>query len=355
MKKSLILLPLAALLLTGCGDSEEKFEPLDNNIPSGGKEVDVEKEDEKNDLINKLAGNLKISYDALKTGVSLETVYNLKELSVVDDETKFKATDLGFTFKVTAAGLDKTINEWQIAAEMKDFKGKVVVDENKVFEASNINLGVYLDKGNLYVDLANANLVKLANEIADFAFPQAKSYIQLFAKKLKIENIFSLIGVSINEKLPELKDKDIEELKTEMKAEFGEIKDFIKFFDYEENELAALLTYGEDHETLSQKDSMHITGNFVFNKKGEFAKVYLTETIDNFVKEDGKIVESVKASMEEGVVATFGISEVSMPDFSSYEAFPIQMIMQLVGQAVSSLPITPAVPLPEPIVQPVEE
>ena len=100
---------------------------------------------------------------------------------------------------------------------------------------------------------------------------------------------------------------------------------------------------------------MTASGSFVFNGDGQLTKIHMSEIIDNLVKSGDTVLEKVKGDLEEEINFTFGVSEISLPDFSNFEVFPIQNIMQLIGNTISSLPISPAVPLPSPIVQPVED
>lgn len=343
MKKYLLLLPVAGLLLTGCGEPE-KYDPMDKNIPGGGKEVSLNNEDDVNAAIDKLSSNIFRSFDSLMKGVKANGSFNITNLEVESSAVNFKATNVGFDYTFAINNIDKKLSEWEVAVELNGVHGKVVVNHksetNKhTFEASNINLGMYLKNGNVYVNASDASLALLANSIMAYVVPEGQlplvqPVVQQYLKKGKIDNVLGLIGIPDQKILPELSEEDINSAKQDI---FNSVKELVKdpakapfgFVNYNDNGLAMIVQYGEDQEDISSvygvtKVSSFVTGNVVFNKEGNLAKVYASETA-NVEVQGVKVV----AAIEEGIAFEYGTGAVKMPVFSEYTNFDLSFLSSI--------------------------
>ena len=375
MKKTLILLPFAALILAGCGGGDQELKPLDPNIPEGGEKIDTDNAEQRSKLVDKIVNNAKVSYNGAKVGFSVEGEVKANNVDIENSDLHVQVADAGFTFKLTAVNLDKKASEWKVAAELSNIKAKVTLDgkdvggSRKEFIVSDISLGAYLDGGTAYADLSNAKLAALADDVVSKIFaaeelPTIKQYVSMALGKSKVKDVFKLFGLDDSLKIPELSDKDFDQLKAILPEGLEELKKGkdlpqVEFIDYKESGLAATLTYAHSDESSNTNEYnpykyssfTAATGNVVFNNKGELAKVYLAENINESSSYNGKLTSAVKVSAEVGATIKLGVTEISMPNFSEFVENPL---VAMLTQKIPSASYPKPTPAPQPDVGYVE-
>lgn len=211
MKKALLLLPLAALLLTGCE------EPADEE----------DKKPSLNDISNAAVDSLANMYKAAVNGISLELKLSNANIHVVNEvvttdtvsnitsrkKTDAEIKDFGFTLKLDARNLKGAIKDWEVAIVIEDLHGtdKIVMNETSVLADnvtySDIDLGLYLKNNTLYANLSDPELKTCAKEVAGMVLGTSteeihkiEAMIDQYAKDLYIEDFADFImGLMAND------------------------------------------------------------------------------------------------------------------------------------------------------------
>ena len=348
MKKQLLLLPFAALVLTGCNNA--------------GTKVDMNVEENVTKVTEKISRNVKTTYNSLSSGISIEWTFSVTDLLVKTPDVEINCDNLSFTASLKANGFDKTIKDWKVAAELKDLNAKVDVKiadvtEAKTFEASNINLGVYLENGNVYAHLGDQNLIALANKVIDAVVPTDQAmFVKIIAAvvlaDLKVEDIISFIGISESFKLPEIDDETFAEIKKTVSDLFEELKKLpegssFDVIDFDDDGISLDINYAtnlENNETVEgvaiyERLNAKANGSISFDSTGNLSKVSSNEEIDMLVKEDNALVVEAKGKVQEEVIFTFGAIDIVMPDFTNYVDLPLESIIEMLPSIIGSLDI----------------
>lgn len=345
MKKSLIFLPLACLVLTGCG--EEKFSPLDPEIPSGGEKVDITDPTKKDEINEKIVRNLKTTYTSFRSGFDVDGNIKVNQLSSSGEGLIVNTSNLGFTYSLKARDLDKKISEWNIATEIKDFTGSITFgaedDKNKkTIDASSLSAKMYISGGNVYADLSNPGILSTANTLIEYFITGTevafiKQLAISFCKQIKLGNVVDLLEIEDVELIPEMNESISNKIQEGVKELLETKEEGFSFdiFDYKENEVA--ITFGGSHfenseitsggAKIKESSSTTVNANVVFDKTGNLAKTYANVKAEESKKE-GEITRSaVVADIELGAVMNYKTSELELPDFSTFEEFPIGLFL----------------------------
>lgn len=333
MKKLLLLLPIAGLLLTGCGDKKEdnSANPEENGaLPGGGTEVDINNEANIASISNRLATNLKISYDALKTGVEINGSIKANSINIVDPDYTCKVSNTGFDYSIKVANLDKTINEWQAAVKISNFHGYSIANENdyrkKEFSASNMNFAAYLSEGKVYTDLSDENLPTLVDNILEYCLGVEdgknieKIVHQFFGKHCR-GNITDIAEVPDTFGLPVLNDAVFSIVKNEIASFMSEMvgapKIPFRFVTYSGNGLGIEADYSMKIDGADE----NLKGTILFSNDGKLAsssfRVIGGDKVTNL---DGKVVNEFTEDVETTFSVKFGNPNIEMPNFSDYLA-----------------------------------
>lgn len=184
MKKFLLLLPVAGLLLTGCGDE-------DNN----GSDPNARY----NEISAAAVGSLASTYKkAVASGLSLNVEVSGANVHYVNEivgpgyskKTDADIEDIGFKLKLDVRNLSKSFNEWELALEINDLCAKDTIIMNNTthladdVQFSDIDLGVYLKNGVIYAHLGDAELKSTALSVMDMMFGTEASTYKAMVEKL---------------------------------------------------------------------------------------------------------------------------------------------------------------------------
>lgn len=365
MKKYLLLLPLAGLLLTGCGEK-----PVDNPatkedqkvLPSGGESVDINNEEKVNGSIDKLVKNLKTSYNSIKDGIELSGNLVLNELELINRSYTAKVTNTGFDYSIKAKNLDKKISEWEIAVNISNFHGYSLINADdaarrKEFSASNISFAAYLSEGKIYTDLSDAALPALVNSILAYTVPSdSLSMAQQFAAGLLgkrcLGSIIELAQIPDAAVLPVLKDSDFESLKPTVAGAIGEAKALEKnpltILDYPNDGLGVEVSleqnFTTDHLSMIDVESQKYLVNVLFGENGKLARGYLKEEISSVTEASGRVISSTKVNVEGTISVKFGALGTILPDFSEYVLFDISPLFEIVNEKPTPMPVPTPLP-----------
>lgn len=358
MKKHLLLLPLVGLLLTGCGEPAEGPVP-NEGLPAGGTEIDLKDPDQAKKAGEKLADDIKITYQSALTGFEIEGSFKVDQFSLVIEETTVKGIDLGFDYSLKANNLQSKLSDWEIAIEVSKFNGQVVINEEipeakKIFKATDVSFGIYLDNAIVYADFSNNAFENLANSIIDYVVPASNLEAVYLAvtplfNKVKLVDLVSTFGIDDEQYIPTVTDEMFLELKEEITEGVEELLEYqtspVAVYDYDGNGLGMLVQYGDGFENMYTDDygfhqikqDMLITGDVLFSKAGNLQKINIKESIDNESKKDGKIESKEKISSEEFATFTYGTGAVEFPDFSTFvESDIISLILEIVSSSDSA-------------------
>lgn len=365
MKKYLLLLPLAGLLLTGCknnNDNNEGSVPVGPGLPAGGTEVDLKDQEKVTKAANKLADDIKISYASVMTGFEVKGNFKADEFSIIDQDLTLKGINLGYNFELKANNLDKKLSEYQLSVEVSNFSGQFAINEaiptaKKIFEASNISFGIYLDKGIVYADFSNPAFKLFVKSVINYAVPAEKldavnTVVDPLLNKIKLVNLISDFGLDDEKLIPAVTDEMFLEMKTEIlegaKAITEGDKSPVGIVDYDQNALGLIIQTGKSDErmgeneemTYSYKESTLLTGNVYFDKDGNLNKINLEEAIDNENKENGVISEKQKITASESLAFSYGTGDVEFPDFTAFaDSNIIDVLMEILQSAANKITI----------------
>lgn len=370
MKKRLLLLPLCGLFLAGCGDIPvsptptvnpgTNADPLDPKLPVG-EEIDVTKPEEVENAGQRLAKNLDTSYSLLKSGVEVSGSFKIKNFDVNAGGVKVKCENIGFDFDLKVGNLGSKISDWKIIAELSDFGGKVTVNEQTTFEASNIGLKFYFNNGNLYGDLSNSNLKSLVQTIIEFVAPESSfDMISGYASQLLVKNNFgSIFDIKTIKDVPVLPSFDEEDIFYELGDAVDELDEYqgkFSLVNYEGNGLGVEVNFNNKYnDTIDFDDSIedyilnaNVSANALFDSIGRLQKVYVSESVDETVDVEGMNVV-IKGDAELGIAIKYDNISFIMPDFTGWVNFPLFEMLGSYASIVTSFDVAVPLPVPAPI------
>lgn len=205
MKKTLLLLPVAALLLTGCDKAEKE---------------DVNTQPTVAQLSDALVGSLANMYKSAVSGLSVNFELSNANIHIVNSSTEedvekqttstsktdVEVKNLGFKVKLDVRNLNKAVKDWEAAIVVEDLQATetvilndtTVVLQDKTF--ADIDFGVYLKSGNLYANLSDPELKSTALEVMDIVFGTSeigtkfKAIVEQYAKDMYMENAIDMLG-----------------------------------------------------------------------------------------------------------------------------------------------------------------
>lgn len=201
MKKTLLLIPAAALLLVGCGEKEIEEDTNTNPTVSQVTEAAV--------------ASLSNMYKSAVKGLSLNVNVSGANCHYVNSYTgnmysqtkDVEVKNAGFKLKLDVRNLDKSIKDWEAAIVVEDLQGtetvimnnRTVLSENKTF--SDIDFAVYLRNGNLYANLSDPELKTTAKDVIDIMYgvnsekgAQYKAMVDQYAKNLYLNDAIDVIA-----------------------------------------------------------------------------------------------------------------------------------------------------------------
>lgn len=408
VKKFLVFLP-AVFCLTSCGENV--------GIPGGYSKLDVKNKEAVGAYCDKFAENVGKTYKAALSGVEISghvvaskiTSYDYSIDKEIDGDNK-KVTDessknievknFNLDYKFRAANLDKEFNEWKVLFEVRNVKGDFKVSTDFLDDEDNISLGIkardvdfglYLTGGSLYLDLADKGLKNLAHDaIGEYVkmmygdddddaaelISEFRAVAELATEKYYIDDVEGLIqsffedddklilkGMPEEETGPEeeqepehitlpteLDEEMLEAAKDEMDTiisltqEVKIVSDNITFADYKDSKLAV----GFDGKYKNQdvfepeegsKDYTKIDGRIRaalnFDNKGRFKSFGLTADakFNEYSEDNSQYNEGYSKTDAEikglgvSMNARYGIKSVSMPNFKDYKKLPLKLIM----------------------------
>lgn len=370
MKKALLLIPAAALLLCGCADETEKVPPTKEEIAKACR--------------NSVDATYKKAVDGLSLDLTvsdLDVFYGFEYRYYDGQYSRGKkysidVKDLGFTLSINARNLTKKVNEWEASIVVKDLNctetvtfldNNVVMDNYKI---SDIGFGAYLKGGNLYLNLGDSNLKETA-----------KTIINAVAGSSEREQYLSVVDALANDyvvyNLPDLLDQMIfgisdngGGIRAAVPSIIGQIsapavlpEDILQ--DLEESVVSGLTELDKLVPGMSNLLNVEINDSALSKINLKVAKTDLSSSIASYVADNSQaelivnfadkvlkdatlIVDAkvdvtthsdsystnhylVNAKGKAELSVNYPTSEIVMPDFESYEELTPEMIYELIG------------------------
>lgn len=200
MKKTLLLLPAVALLLTGCGEAKKEES---NTQPTISQISDA------------AVASLVNMYKSAVNGLSLELTVSGANFHYVNtytgnmysQKTDVEIKNAGFKLKLDVRNLTKSIKDWEAAIVVEDLQATEtfimnntsVLSKDKTF--SDIDFAVYLRNGNLYANLSDPELKTTAKDVIDIMYgvnseegAQYKAMVDQYAKNLYLNDAIDVIA-----------------------------------------------------------------------------------------------------------------------------------------------------------------
>ena len=367
MKKYLLFLPLAGLLLTGCGGNNKDDEsvPVGPGLPAGGTEVDLKDQEKVTKAANKLADDIKISYASAMNGFEVRGSFKADEFSIVEQGFALKAINLGYNFEIKANNIGEKLSDYQFSVVVSNFSGQFVINEaipaaKKIFEASNVSFGIYLYESVVYADFSNPAFKVLAKSVINYAVPAEKldavnTVVDPLFNKVKLVNLISDLGLKDEKMIPDVSEEMFAEMKTEIvegaRAIVEDEKSPVGIIDYDENALGIIIQTGNSEERMgeneggnySYKESLLLTGDVYFDKYGNLNKINLNEVIDNENKENGVVNEKLKISASESITFSLGTGNFEKPNFEEFaDSNFINVLMEIIQSSDNKITIVGA-------------
>lgn len=349
MKKSLILLPLAAMFLSSCGGAN-------GELPSGGDVVDPTKEEDVTNYAVRLADCVQKTVVGSKNGVKVTGTVKVDDLTVnAEGEGSMSAKDLEFTVSLAADFLDKeSINDWKIAAEITakgNFKISVPsANVNLDLNLDDFKLGAYLSEGVVYLDLSNEKLGSIVKTVVGQVAGSSSSLVLPIINEILVKN--KLAGISELVKVPTLSSNVIDDQTKLMISGYAagiiaevakneQYKDLLKFVSYNDGRLGLGLSVND--ASVFKEEGADLSGKMnaavLFDKDGKLASISEGGELNVKVSEDSKEVANVHYKGESSLTFEYG-KAISMPNFSDYVDSKIpSYISLLLSDSSSILPI----------------
>ena len=372
MKKTFMLIPFAAMLLTSCGKAEYK-------LPGGYKAVDLTSAEAIDDYCKKLGENIQTTYKSFRekgievgAKVHFDRIYSYDKYMyggelIDDNETTAEGINANITLRAT--GFDKDIRNWKVAADLEKLSAKIDhVDhidekENASIRVKNAALSLYFGDDRLMVDLSDKNLKKSAEKVIDGVLPDEdtaelyKTFVPTICQKYMADGILKLAGLLPSNEteaegfeyvvLPEALDEaDIEnDVVSSVRGimtllgtveELAAVKDAFTFAMYKDGRLG--LGVNGDISPLLGSEEFDVSAMVLFNKLGELETVkfgYSSKSEDNYSYEnypddptddESEIKrEEIKGHIE--VELKYGVKKIKAPNDKDYKGLPIALII----------------------------
>lgn len=351
MKKIFYLLPVA-LLATSCGQG--KF-----------KEVDPAEVDMSGVIVDGLNNMVK----SVKSGLSAELEVSIPEVSVAtysvpaDPENAMSVSvkDAGFKVKLEVANGEKA-EDVKAHIAVEDVHGKVVVSEgNKEIvnvSTKDIELHAYVVNNTVYADLSNAKLKECAYKVVENVVPaegvaEIKGMVDMFAKKLYIEEVGSIVSNAILEGFAEipaegLTEEELAKAKEAVKAVLDEIvaeespvKDLVSFYLTRKDAYKVSVDVTSDKiielagEELPEGTTMtgSASASVASDKEGRITEVkFSVDASGSTVESEGEVAmhASVVAKASAKLEISYEVPSIKAP--SGYEAMDLETIAGLLGK-----------------------
>ncbi len=377
MNKKVFMLPLVAMMLTGCGNKNYSA------LPKGGKEIDMSTEDGALSLAGKLARACQATYTGLGTGIKITETISKFNLDVKntryesneeypsyneDNEENIKVKASG-SITVAAGGLGGKLGGLKAALTLKDVGLDVNqsytdnlnhdYDTSTAFSFSKLSTSLYLNEKNLYVDLSNKTIKNFALEMLQKEIgeeiPQEfldqifrKSYVQIIndedAETVVLPEIpvesFQEVGSTFANFIYELAEAEIEfkyDLVTVKEYDDGSLGIGITipnqlFKELETNEVHNEDPTDTDSLNVEISDDSQFSLAILFGEDGLLKSIGLKgklqgSSVSDYHYEYGEETKytddwgnSTKALFEidESTVFEYGPQKISFPDFSEY-------------------------------------
>lgn len=353
MKKLIYLLPIA-LLAASCNNNDP-FTPVENPAE---------------EIPTRIVAGLDSMYKSVPNGIGLELSVEVPTFTFSEYETDLQGANKVEGMNVAVENLKaKLAVEVEPGATAKDIKahvglkdvgGKVAVKEEgkEIFsvDVSGLDLNAYLVGTKIYADTTDAELVSAAKTIIGLVtgiedVATIEQYVTPFVGKFFVEGLIDEQIEEISGYIPRGEIEGIPaEVQTEVKTAIGgvlgaleqdeSLKNVFQFFVDEKAgykvaaeisaaDFAKLVGDVEEEDEFTGK----LTASVESDEQGRITKV--AAGIDMTVKSaytwtQGIDYTDVVVKASASLAVKYGVS-VSTPDFSSYVAFPMEVISGLLG------------------------
>lgn len=203
MKKTLLLIPAAALLLVGCGEKEIEEDTNTNPTVSQVSEAAVAS---LSNMYKSAVKGLSLSLNVSGANCHYVNSYTGNMYTKTED---VEVKNAGFKLKLDVRNLDKSIKDWEAAIVVEDLQAtetvivnsndRTVLSQSKTF--SDIDFAVYLRNGNLYANLSDPELKTTAKDVIDIMYgvnseegAQYKAMVDQYAKNLYLNDAIDVIA-----------------------------------------------------------------------------------------------------------------------------------------------------------------